>query len=267
MKRLMITAISMLALGLPAIAQAAGAQPKVAEFFVATAPGVGCYMVGEASGGTVGCYTETRSFQQKAILSAAGEVQVCARHVHAFADACELGNAGERTPTYRAGKRIAVGAFRCQIVRLGVSCIVIATGKGFYMTAHHVTSVGGAAIIPAPAHMREFLSPDRSVWCVMESRTCGTYPKPPTRSAEVDTQGKDTFCNVPELITPPGAHEPEGCFQNWNSSAPVLAYGHSDLYDGLLCASATDGITCTLQYGAGQGRGFRINEVEAIEVG
>ncbi|HEY4916026.1 MAG TPA: hypothetical protein VIH92_03915, partial [Solirubrobacteraceae bacterium] len=102
----MITTIAMLALALlPTIAYGTSSppRPKVAEFFVASAPGVGCFMVGEAGGGTVGCYTESRSFQQKAILTASGEVQVCARHVHAFADACELGNAGEGTPTYKVG--------------------------------------------------------------------------------------------------------------------------------------------------------------------
>jgi hypothetical protein len=270
-KRLTITVIAMLVLALPTIAFATNAarisRPKVSEFFVATAPGVGCFIVAEAGGGTVVCYTETRSFEQKATLSVSGEVQVCARHVHAFADDCELGNAGEGTPTFKAGKRIVLGAFRCQVVRYGVSCTVIATGKGFYMTAHHVTSVGGAAIVPAPLRIPQFLSPDRSVWCVMEDRTCGTYPKPPTRSAEIDSQGNDTFCNVPELITPPGANEAEGCFQNWNSSAPVLAYGHSDLYNGLLCMSAADGITCTLDSGAGEGKGFRIDKSEMVEVG
>lgn len=279
MKRLILAALAVLGLALPAIAHGAAqpesvsagrtahiARAKVAEFFVGTALGVGCYMIEESGGGTVGCYTESRSFQQKAILNAAGEVQVCARHVHAFADACELGNAGIRTPTYKFGKRITVGAFRCLVVHSGVTCTVIATGKGFTMTARHVVSVGGATIVPAPLHMPQFLSPDRSVWCVLEDRTCGTYPKPPTRSAEVDDQGHDAFCDVPELITPPAGHEAAGCFQNWNSQAPVLAYGQSDLYNGLLCTSATDGITCTLVSGVGKGKGFRIEASEAVEV-
>ncbi len=248
-------------------ARAVGAaRPKVAEFFVGTASGVGCFMIGEPGGGMVGCYTESSSYQQKAILNAAGEVQVCAHHVHAFADACELGNAGIDTPTYRAGKRISVGAFRCQVVRSGVTCTVAATGEGFYMTAHHVSSVGGARVVPAPLHVPEFLSPDHSVWCVLEDHSCGTYPQPPTRSAEIDSRGKITFCNVPELTIPPGAHEPDGCFQNWNSNAPVLHYGQSDLYDGMLCLSATDGVTCTLTTGASKGKGFRINKGEAVEV-
>jgi hypothetical protein len=284
MKRLVVIAIAALGLAVPALTEGATsrpthsrddggsaraapiARPKVAEFFVGSAPGVGCFMAG-GSGGNVGCYTESRSFQQKAIMNATGEVQVCARHVHAFADACELGNAGIGTPTYRSGKRITVGAFRCQIVSAGVKCIVIASGKGFYMTAHHVVSLAGAKLVPAPLHLREFLSPDRSVWCVLEDRSCGTSPTPPTRSAQIDNHGKDTFCDVPELITPPGAHEPEGCFQNWNDDATVLPYGQSDLYDGLLCTSATNGITCIVDSGAGREKGFRINKSEAVEVG
>jgi hypothetical protein len=268
MKRLILTAVTMLGLALPGIAHGASSRPrpKVAEFFVGSAPGVGCFMEGGPRG-MVGCYTESRSFQQKALMNTAGEVQVCARHVHAFADVCELGNAGIDTPTYRSGKRITVGAFRCQIVSAGVQCSIIASGKGFYMTAHHVVSLAGAELVPAPLHLRQFLSPDHSVWCVLEDRSCGTYPKPPTRSAEIDNQGNDTFCDVPELITPPAGHEGEGCFQNWNEEATVLAYGQSDLYDGLLCKSATSGITCTLTSGTGEGKGFRINKGEAVEVG
>jgi hypothetical protein len=273
MKRFMLVAITALGLALAAIitfgcvdASARSARPKVAEFFVGTARGVGCFMAEEPDGGTVGCYTEISGYNQKAIMNAAGEVQVCAHRVHVFADPCELGNAGISTPTYKAGRHINVGAFRCQIVRYGVTCTVVATGKGFYMTTHHVAAVGGASIVPAPLHVREFLSPDRSVWCVLEDRSCGTQPEPPTRSAEVDIHGKVSFCDVPELIVPPGGHEPDGCFQNWNSEAPVLHYGQSDLYDGLLCASATDGITCTLATGASKGKGFRINRSEAVEV-
>ena len=243
------------------------ARPKVAEFFVGTAPGVGCFMISEASGGTADCYTESANFNQKAALNAAGEVQVCAHHVQRFANPCELGNAGTRTPTYKAGKQVTVGAFRCHVLSSGVTCTVIASGKGFYMTAHQVATVGGAHVVPAPLHLREFLSPDRTVWCVVEDRSCGTYPAPPTRSAQVNNKGNVAFCDVPELVVPPGGHEPDGCFQNWNSKARVLHYGQSDIYDGLLCLSATGGITCTLVSGAGKGKGFRISKSEAVEVG
>jgi hypothetical protein len=244
------------------------ARPKVAEFFVGTAAGVGCFMLSEAAGAMAACYTQTRNYTQKATLNVAGEVQVCAHHVHAYADPCELGNAGERTPTYRAGKRITVGPFRCQVVSSGVRCTVIASGKGFYMTAHHVTSVAGASIVPAPLHLREFLSPDHSVWCIPDDRICGTRPVLPMRSAQIGEGGKIELCDVSELIIPPGGYIPEGCaLQNWNSEAPILRYGQSDLYDGLLCTSATNGITCTLDSGADKGKGFRINKSEAAEVG
>ncbi len=116
-------------------------------------------------------------------------------------------------------------------------------------------------------HLREFLSPDRKVWCVVEDRGCGTYPQPPTRAAQIDRQGNVTLCDVPTLTYPPGGHVPLGCFQNWNNSAPILRYGQSDLYNGVLCTSATNGITCTVASGAGKGKGFRINKREAVKVG
>jgi hypothetical protein len=116
-------------------------------------------------------------------------------------------------------------------------------------------------------HLREFLSPDRKVWCVVEDRGCGTYPEPPTRSAEIDSRGNVTICSVPRLIYLPGAHVPQGCFQNWNSNAPILRYGQADLYGGIRCTSVHNGITCIKVSGAGQGKGFRINKDEAVEVG
>jgi hypothetical protein len=103
---------------------------------------------------------------------------------------------------------------------------------------------------------------------VVEDRGCGTEPEPPTRSAEIDSSGNVTICSVPQLILPPSGHgPPAGCFQNWNKNAPILRYGQSDLYDGIRCASAPNGITCTVVMGAGKEKGFRINKDEAVEVG
>jgi hypothetical protein len=187
------------------------------------------------------------------------------RDVHAFADPCELGNAGS-APHVQDRKRISVGAFRCQVVRSGVTCTDVATGKGFYMTAHHVASVGGASIVPAPLHIREFLSPDRSVWYVLEDRGCGTQPEPPTRSAEIDSHGDVSFCDFPELIVPPGGHEPEGCFQNLTAVPQCFATGRVTSMTACYVRLPPDGITCTLAGGAGKEKGFRINGSEAVEI-
>lgn len=120
---------------------------------------------------------------------------------------------------------------------------------------------------PGTLHLREFLSPDRKVWCVVEDRGCGTEPEPPTRSAEIDSHGDVRICSVPRLMVPPGGHVPLGCFQNWNKNAPILRYGQSDLYDGIRCTSEPNGVTCIVVAGVGKGKGFRVNKDEAVEVG
>jgi hypothetical protein len=120
---------------------------------------------------------------------------------------------------------------------------------------------------PGVLHLREFLSPDRKVWCVVEDRGCGTEPEPPTRSAEIDSHGNVRICSVQRLIVPPGGHVPLGCFQNWNKNAPILRSGQSDLYNGIRCTSALNGITCTVVAGVGKGKGFRVNKDEAVRVG
>ncbi len=96
--------------------------------------------------------------------------------------------------------------------------------------------------------------------------TCGTYPTPPTRSAQIGSDGKVSFCTVPELTYPPGSNVPLGCFQNWNSAAPILPEGRTDLFDGTSCSSEADGIVCTKVAGPATGRGFLINRSEAVEV-
>ena len=135
--------------------------------------------------------------------------------------------------------------------------------KGASFKVYKVTNHEGK---PGTLHLREFLSPDREVWCT--GRTCGTYLEPPTRSAEIDSNGTVTICSVPQLVYPPGGHVPEGCaLQNWNADAPILKYGQRTEQYGLRCTSATNGITCTVVAGAGKGKGFRIDASEAVEVG
>jgi hypothetical protein len=126
---------------------------------------------------------------------------------------------------------------------------------------------------PGILHLSQFLSPDRKVWCTVgtdmdvSGRSCGTYPEPPTRAAELDGDGNVRLCSVPRLIYPPGGHVPEGCFQNWNADAPILKYGQRTEQNDLSCTSATNGITCIKVAGTGKGKGFRINKDEVVEIG
>ena len=122
-------------------------------------------------------------------------------------------------------------------------------------------------------HLERFLSPDRKVWCGFDLNqiTCGTRPEPPTYSATLHASGRVEICSVPRLEYPAGSQGPPlGCFQQWPPTyehVPVLAYGKRTTFGGFGCAAATDGVTCTKLSGADEGRGFRVNKEEAVEVG
>lgn len=121
----------------------------------------------------------------------------------------------------------------------------------------------------------DFLSPDHKVWCMFEDFSpaevsCGTEPKPPTRSASVDAHGRVSICSVLQFEILPGDHVPVGCYQNWPLPAdhvPVLHDGERSVSDAFRCTSAANGITCIKVSGEGRGKGFRVNKDEALEVG
>lgn len=121
---------------------------------------------------------------------------------------------------------------------------------------------------------RSFLSPDRQVWCSFATYagevSCGTKPEPPTHSATLHANGSVDLCSVGEVEYPPGSHVPLGCYQNWplpSDHLPVLGYGRESSLGGFRCSSAPDGVTCIRAGGAGRGKGFRVNEDEAVQVG
>ena len=120
---------------------------------------------------------------------------------------------------------------------------------------------------PGARHSREFLSPDRKIWCVSGDGTpgipfaCGTDPSSetyPMLSASLYNGGKVTICFITHLIQQPG-RAPDACFENWDPQAPVLRVGQENYVDGVLCKSETNGITCTLTAGVGKGKGFFID--------
>jgi hypothetical protein len=203
--------------------------------------------------------------EAKTSLNASGEVQTCSSRT-TQKDTCGLGNAGTRTPTYKDGRSVTVGRFRCAVLRKGVQCTVRATGVGFLFNPRTTSAVGGAHIAPAPLTLPEFLSPDRDVWC--ETGTfCGTGAGPGTTPnsrvslATISSDGAVTLC-AREHDASPGY-----CLQNWNEKAPVLQYGQQAELNGVLCTSATNGVTCVKVAEPGRGKGFRINESEVVEVG
>jgi hypothetical protein len=111
----------------------------------------------------------------------------------------------------------------------------------------------------------DFLSPDRHTWCLLgSSNFCATRvagPGSPESSAWIGSNGKITLCHVAH------ASLEEQCFQNWDSSAPVLAYGEASQVGDVRCTSAMDGITCVKLTEPGKGNGFRVLHGEAVLAG
>jgi hypothetical protein len=258
---------SALAATAPDASNAKPARLRAAEFFARSPYGtISCAVYdGYASPPVAFCESVGPHGEAKATINASGEVLTCSSH-STRADSCGLGNAGIRTPTYRPGRKVTVGRFRCVVLHNAVQCTVRATGKGFLFTPRKTSSVGGAHIGPAPLQLSEFRSPDHDVWC--ETGTfCGTGLGPGAQAggrvslATISAGGGVTICAF-EHNTTPGY-----CLQNWNEQAPVLRYGQQAELDGVLCTSATDGITCVKVAEPGKGKGFRINKSEAVEIG
>ena len=263
---------TLVALVLLLVPATASARKTAIEFFARVGRvQISCAIYdGYAGGHEALCEQLGRRRVAIARLTPEGAVLACESR-HPSTTTCEVGNAGDRTPTFRRGHRVAVGRFRCVVLRTGVRCVVAATGKGFLFGPHGTSAVGGATIRPAPLRLESFLSPDRKVWCTIStggspSANCGTEPAPPTHSAQVDSSGKVTLCSVLKLEYPGGSHAPNGCYQNWDAQLPVLAVGQEDEMGGFRCVSEPDGITCTVIAGAGAGKGFRVSAAEAVEV-
>jgi hypothetical protein len=121
------------------------------------------------------------------------------------------------------------------------------------------------------AHLDDFLSPDRKVWCDMSSSPifcatgggslAGSDGSPAQRLASLSSTGKVTTCfvAVPSVST--------DCLQNWDSGAPVLRDGRETDSGGFRCSSAINGITCIVLAGHGANKGFVISAGGVARVG
>jgi hypothetical protein len=134
------------AVALPA---GAGAVKNAAEFYArgpSGKPTVSCAIYDGYAGSTEAlCEYVSRQSQSKATLSANGSVTLC-RTSSITSNRCELGNAGEGSPTYGIGKTVTVGRFSCTVQKAGVRCVVTASGKGFLLGKTRLRAVGGATV-------------------------------------------------------------------------------------------------------------------------
>ena len=154
-----------------------------------------------------------------------------------------------------------------------------------------VAAVLGVPVTSASAvrHLGQFNSPDRTIWCGdrSEAEANGAYaatgcfatlspfalsfPEPAT-VAETKLSSEyagwfSTSGKVETCFAAPPFNASHHCILSFVTSAPVLAFGETAEIEGLRCASASDGVTCTKVAGAGAGKGFRINAHEVVRVG
>ncbi len=108
----------------------------------------------------------------------------------------------------------------------------------------------------------EFLAPGKRIWCGINNTQsfCVGYKNGqavfgiPSLGATLSPGGSVALCSVSGT---PNAQD--GCAQNWDAAAPVLAIGHRVEADNVVCRSQRDGIVCTIATGVHKGMGFRVD--------
>jgi hypothetical protein len=102
----------------------AGARTQVVRWFHSPSGNIECEVAARDSRGTY-AYCQTFRPLQTATLRRNGHTTACTR------GACPVGNGPENARTLAYGRSIVVGPFRCSSSRLGVRCVLRASGHGF----------------------------------------------------------------------------------------------------------------------------------------
>jgi len=270
--------VALIAAGAPASAAASHARltssasklRRAASFLAPRSLGVECGVVDEPRTFVgVNCQSVKAPpplYEQKATLDANGHDVFC--HEHLGDNHCNLGNRGEDPiKTLGFGRHIAIGRFRCQVQRTGVKCTLRSSGKGFLISRSRLVALGGASVSQAPLQLEQFLSPDQTVWCAMVDggATCTTgNPHLANRAQHQATLHRDGHVTTCDVAVPSFY---EACTQNWGIGIPILRYGQQSEWEGVLCTSAVNGITCVENVAPGRGKGFRVSAAEAVAVG
>jgi hypothetical protein len=113
--------------------------PPIVDFFAGPPlQGIGC----EMTESQVLCASYAAALNQKVTLTAGGRVRTCAKPEPGLGDECAQGDFGEGTPTFKVGRKVTLGPFRCKVLETGVRCTVARTGKGFVIGLTGTTRVG-----------------------------------------------------------------------------------------------------------------------------
>jgi hypothetical protein len=126
-------------------------------------------------------------------------------------------------------------------------------------------------------HLRQFNSPDRTIWCgdrseveglgALAATSCFATLAPSSFTSTVYAGVFSTSGKVETCTLAPPFDASRHCILGFVTSAPVLAFGETAEIEEMRCASASGGVTCTKVAGAGAGKGFRINAHEIVRVG
>jgi len=184
------------------------------------------------------------------------------------ARATGISNSSNDIPNAAQGKRIKTWA------EMTLSQPTLWHGREVYGCFHILVpppaSDSSACVLPDPpvgsgwlagqTGFVDFFSPDRTVWCVLGvpmfcAAGRGPYPgtSSPSEGATLGANGTVTLCSIRTTGT-------QGCTQNDDPAAPILALGHRVEADNVVCQSERAGIACTIATGRDKGRGFRISD-------
>jgi hypothetical protein len=139
---------ALIALGLAAVAVSGGlaarsaAAPEPTRAVILSPLSFACELVEEGADTWVYCWEGQPNVKRQVKLEPTGEVSQTATVP------LPEGIGGPGVPY---GAWITVGQFRCEVMRQGIECVVIATGKGFLITRNRIVEVQAAPGVTEPA--------------------------------------------------------------------------------------------------------------------
>ena len=124
------------------VASASKAKPaaRTVAAFYSPSRNISCEMNDGRQGVGTFVYCQTWKRPESVKMGLNGRLKICRDRTGALPHC--LGNPGEGTPVLGYGKQIALKHFRCRSQQAGVTCTVIATGKGFRIDRTAVRPVG-----------------------------------------------------------------------------------------------------------------------------
>jgi hypothetical protein len=167
----------------------------------------------------------------------------------------EVGNPGEgdlarSAHLLRYGSSATAGRFRCKSALAGVTCVVIKTGRGIFVSKQSVRAVG-----PPPSATTAQFNSVPGWYCSMFSAGVSCENVVRGWTAQLSPSGAAAICITGADSCHAGTHILQ---------APTLKVGQQVTIQRFRCAYATNGLTCTV---IKTGVGFLLTTSGATNVG